>query len=317
VNLEVAAESRRIGFPALWEGPDGMRFGLCPAGPFPMGSGEGNEPHEARFALPCYIGLSLVTNAAVRAWRPAHGAGEPDDPATGLDRGEAAEYAAWLSERESPDRYRLPTEAEWERGTGLFGLPPKNGPSEWTSDRFAPLPLWGVTNYEGPAEGDTYAVRGGALGAQGRTAVPGDRRASDLGFRLVRILGYGDAEHGAFAVTFRTVDPTAEGGPAERPGYSLRLIAVADRLTDRQMGRALRWSDLPRLSPHASRIVPGRYYAYAWRQEGDTEVRGREHKFDAIDGDLVVDVPIPEEDQVRGPPPNPSSRVDGRPREYR
>ncbi len=79
------------------------------------------------------LGRTAVTNAeyaplveAGRApappwWRdPAYHA--PDQPVVGVTWFEACDYAAWLSEL-TGGRWRLPTEAEWERGArgGLVG----------------------------------------------------------------------------------------------------------------------------------------------------------------------------------------------------
>jgi len=107
-----------------------------PAGPFTMGSNSG-EPHEGpqhQLSLPAYaIGKFPVTNAEYHfyvkqtrttvspkaGWELASVGQAPppdklDHPVVGVSWDEAAAYCVWLSQV-SGRRYRLPTEAEWEK----------------------------------------------------------------------------------------------------------------------------------------------------------------------------------------------------------
>jgi len=140
------------------------RVVAIPGGLFPMGS-ETGRPDEAPvhevevkgFAL----GLTPVTNACYAAcveagrvgpppwWRdPGHSA--PEQPVVGVSWFEAAAFADWLGER-TGGRWRLPTEAEWERAA-RGGLP--GAPTSW-GDR---LPAGEVP--EGPLAGPWPVGRG-------------------------------------------------------------------------------------------------------------------------------------------------------------
>lgn len=97
-------------------------------GSFVMGSDAG-RPDEApphRVSLPSFdLGRTPVTNAEYGVfltetgqspppWRGRPGFAAPDQPVVGVTWAEAVHYAEWLSERYG-GRWRLPTEAEWER----------------------------------------------------------------------------------------------------------------------------------------------------------------------------------------------------------
>jgi formylglycine-generating enzyme required for sulfatase activity len=117
----------------------GMEFVLIPAGSFMMGSPDSDREargfekprHEVTISRPFYLGRYEVTQAE---WEAVMGSNpytldrsnpyynlpgmagritRPNHPAT-VSWNDAQEFIARLNEREGGDRYRLPTEAEWE-----------------------------------------------------------------------------------------------------------------------------------------------------------------------------------------------------------
>jgi formylglycine-generating enzyme required for sulfatase activity len=117
----------------------GMEFVLIPAGRFLMGSPDSDREarafekpqHEVSISRPFHLGRHEVTQAqweAVMGSNPytldrsnpyynlpgmAQRITRPDHPAT-VSWNDAQEFIARLNEREGGNRYRLPTEAEWE-----------------------------------------------------------------------------------------------------------------------------------------------------------------------------------------------------------
>ncbi|MHC5011247.1 MAG: formylglycine-generating enzyme family protein [Planctomycetota bacterium] len=186
---------------------------------------------------------------------------------------------------------------------GLYDL--HGNAAEWCQDRFAPYPVWRLDNPQGPLEGDERIVRGGSWASsprRGRCAhrahlLPG-HRGPQVGFRLVALVGYGNEQYGAHAVTFVTIDPSAtEGEERSRPGWPLRMISVVKRLTDRQIGLRPIWRELDGVTPVSLRLRPGRYYVYCYRRDGAVEIRGEEVKFDIPRDAPLIEAPVPLQEQ--------------------
>jgi formylglycine-generating enzyme len=193
--------------------------------------------HEVRL-FSYEIGRREVTVAEYLRFRPDHrqtlkrfdAATEADAPVTMVTWHDATAYCDWLS-RQSGERCRLPTEAEWEyaaRNRANFGLEGMDNLAfEWCSDWWTPYCAGRVENPVGPATGLVKIVRGGGGAPHASSmintemegefkkeettgdwrpadrsgTVPDDRRAM-IGFRLVR----GDRPSG----TVRDPEPVAE-----------------------------------------------------------------------------------------------------------
>jgi len=109
-------------------GPDdftnsiGMKFVLVPAGNFMMGSsiGQGDDEehprHKVETTKPFYLGIYEVTQAQWRAvmdGNPSDFKGD-DRPVEKVYWSDIQEFIRRLNAKEGTDKYRLPTEAEWE-----------------------------------------------------------------------------------------------------------------------------------------------------------------------------------------------------------
>ncbi len=150
---------------------------LIPAGPFVMGSDQG-EAYEApphQVTLPDYrIGKYPVTNRQyaefikpAKQFDPPKRAGwdrrEPppdklDHPVVGVSWREARAYCDWLTEQTQHTRfYRLPTEAEWEKAArgGFPSSGEKNGAARlypWGDE-------WTAANCNVESEGTTPTIK--------------------------------------------------------------------------------------------------------------------------------------------------------------
>ena len=102
----------------------GMKMVLIPAGEFMMGSPDSDEnaedtekpQHGVKITKPFYLGVYEVTQEEyerVTGENPSHHEGDPKRPVENVSWNDAVEFCRLLSEKEG-ERYRLPTEAEWE-----------------------------------------------------------------------------------------------------------------------------------------------------------------------------------------------------------
>ncbi len=128
---------------------------VVPAGSFVMGSPESEEGrwnaegprHTVRIASPLAVGVYEVTFAEWDACVKAQGCGSyrpgeagwrrENRPITHVSWEDAQQYVRWLS-RETGERYRLPSEAEWEYVARAGTQTARYwGESEWGQCRFA------------------------------------------------------------------------------------------------------------------------------------------------------------------------------------
>lgn len=97
----------------------GMKFTLIPAGEFMMGSNEDEDEqpvHKVKIGKPFYLGTYSVTQ---REWKAVMGSNPPyfkgdDLPVENVSWDDAQEFVKKLNAKEGTDKYRLPSEAEWE-----------------------------------------------------------------------------------------------------------------------------------------------------------------------------------------------------------
>lgn len=204
---------------------------FVPGGRFRMGSEDGRPDerpaHEAE-VRPLRMGRTPVTNMEY-AWFLAAGRApeppwwkdpvfwDPEQPVVGVTWFEAMAYAQWLCETLG-GRWRLPTEAEWERSArgGLAGArtswgsevprgevpePPVSGPwpvgrgtangfgvldpgtivREWCFDWYAPDAYRAMRRYDprGPETGAKRVSRGGSWRQPAEELTPASRFAFD------------------------------------------------------------------------------------------------------------------------------------------
>jgi len=124
-NKEPLVNSEEPEIPKTFISPStGMEFILIPAGKFMMGSPSDEKDrdddkrpvHEVTINNPFYMGKYPVTQKQweeVMGNNPSYCKGE-DHPVEMIPWNEAQEFVVKLNEMEGTDKYRLPSEAEWE-----------------------------------------------------------------------------------------------------------------------------------------------------------------------------------------------------------
>jgi len=127
---DASLEPSPLNLPESFTNSLGMEFALVPAGEFLMGSPEteaGRQAdespiHSVRLEKPFYLGKYEVTRAQ---WYEVMGtagelrveaplSGNPELPVAGVSWDDARAFIIKLNEMEGTDKYRLPSEAEWE-----------------------------------------------------------------------------------------------------------------------------------------------------------------------------------------------------------
>jgi formylglycine-generating enzyme required for sulfatase activity len=208
----------------------GMTFVLIPAGSFQMGSPVGEEgrdrdeqQHKVTISKPFYLQTTEVTQGQ---WQKVMGNNPSsfntcgkDCPVEADSWDDAQEFIRKLNRMENTDRYRLPTEAEWEYAcragsksrfgfgdeeAGLkkyawygensgnrthpvgqlqpnaWGLYDMHGNAwEWCQDRYGPYAAGPAVDPKGPDSGNRRVLRGGSWGGNTRNLRSAERNHGD------------------------------------------------------------------------------------------------------------------------------------------
>jgi formylglycine-generating enzyme required for sulfatase activity len=129
-QVEHEAPRKKEAIPKTYTNSIGMKFALIPAGEFEMGSPSDEEGrlsfegpvHRVKISKPFYLGIYPVTQKEWKAiikwkygpWNSASGFEGDDLPVNSIWWNNIMEYIRRLNKKEGPDKYRLPSEAEWE-----------------------------------------------------------------------------------------------------------------------------------------------------------------------------------------------------------
>jgi formylglycine-generating enzyme required for sulfatase activity len=175
----------------LVSGASGPRLALIAAGTREVaraGAADTNPPPKVTIRKPFGITIQGVSQAQFRRFCedtftpfPAQPRTGDDDPIVNVSWNEAREFLRWLSEA-TGQRYRLPTEAEWEYAAQLAKNKFSSGNvREWVEDASPAAPDKRV------ARGSLYAD-GASILLSDRVSLHPDSRDALTGFRAVREL---------------------------------------------------------------------------------------------------------------------------------
>ena len=110
---EQIAEAKKHGVPVAFENDLGMRFVLIPAGEAVWGVAA-DDDDIIRVARPFYLQTTEVTAGQFRRCFPTLERIGPDSRTEdGASRERAVTFADWLTRRDGPRTYRLPSRDEW------------------------------------------------------------------------------------------------------------------------------------------------------------------------------------------------------------
>ncbi len=165
---KVAKAEKKPALPKVWVNTIGMKFILCPAGDYLMGSkaGEGyadeRPQRKVTFSKPFYMGAFEVTQLEyqrVTGENPAKFRETASDfqaklqrPVERVDWAQAKKFCAMLGDLDGGKVYRLPTEAEWEyacrAGRDRLGPVGVKGSQTLPIGKSEPNP-WGIFDMQG------------------------------------------------------------------------------------------------------------------------------------------------------------------------
>jgi formylglycine-generating enzyme required for sulfatase activity len=101
----------------------GMEFVLIPAKTYMMSQNDRSKKHQVTISKPFYLSKFEVTQSqwlSVMGTNP-NSTTKPDHPVTLITWDDAQEFIKRLNKKEGHNRYRLPTEAEWELAASTGG----------------------------------------------------------------------------------------------------------------------------------------------------------------------------------------------------
>ncbi len=222
------AWAQKLGVDIVFTSPSGIEFILIPAGSFTRGSKEWSDatPHQVTLSKPFYLGKYQITQAqwkVVMGNTPSIFRGDTR-PVEQVSWKDCQEFIQKLNAKERTNKYRLPTEAEWEyacrAGTttkfsfgddesklSQYGWFDNNSggethpvgqkkPSiwslydmhgnvwEWCQDWHGAYPKNAVTDPSGPGSGSDRVDRGGGWGGTAGYCSASNRDRSPPGLRF-------------------------------------------------------------------------------------------------------------------------------------